>query len=117
MSASRNGIVCLKVIARQFVTETGVNGVKWPFCRSCFCFSQLGLSRVRANRFCFKGWNCRVLYPLSQLYSIYNTLTVANSKTFRVVNKTYGWSNFGEMRWVDQEGGADHMQESEKGRS
>ena len=33
--------------------DTTGNGVKWAFCGSCFCFSQLGFSFWRANRFCF----------------------------------------------------------------
>ena len=80
-------------------TETAVNGVKCPFCRSCFYFSQLKPSRVRANRFCFKGWNCRA--HVSALN--FTRFTTLSRLQICVVNKTHKWSNFGDQ-CVKQQG-------------
>jgi hypothetical protein len=83
MSVSRNDFVCLKVIGKQFATGTVVNGVKWAFCGSCFCFSQLGFSILRANRFRFKGWNCRATVAALNFTRFTTLYTISNSFRFK----------------------------------
>jgi hypothetical protein len=84
MSVSSNGIVCLKVIGRQFDTETTGNGVKWVFCGSCFCL--VNLDSPFSERI-VSVLNHGIVFKCirSQLYPIYNTLQDCKFVHFRVV--------------------------------
>jgi hypothetical protein len=70
MTTSSNGIVCLKVIDRQFATETTVNGVKWAFAVPVFVLVNLDSPFCERIVSVLKHGSVVQLYPLSNLLDL-----------------------------------------------